>query len=36
MKLIKYAIGRGFTLDVIRQCIDDASIIDDIDGDDTD
>lgn len=36
MKLIKYAMGRGFTLDVIRQCIDDASIIDDIDGDDTD
>ena len=36
MKLINYAMGRGFTLDVIRQCIDDASIIDDIDGDDTD
>ena len=30
IKLIKYAMGRGFTLDLIRQCIDDASIVDDI------
>ncbi len=30
IKLIKYAMGRGFTLDLIRQCIDDASIADDI------
>lgn len=24
MKLIKYALGRGFTLDIIRQCIEGA------------
>ena len=30
IKLIKYAMGRGFTLDLIRQCINDASIVDDI------
>lgn len=36
MKLIKYAMGRGFTLDLIRQCIDDASIVEDINEDDTD
>ena len=22
MKLIKYAIGRGFTMDIIKQCIE--------------
>lgn len=36
IKLIKYAMGRGFTLDLIRQCIDDASIADDINEDDAD
>ena len=30
IKLIRYAMGRGFTLDLIRQGIDDASIADDI------
>ena len=24
MKLIKFALGRGFTMDIIRQCIDGA------------
>ncbi len=33
MKLIKFAMGRGFTLDLIRRCIDDATIFDDIDFD---
>lgn len=33
MKLIKFAMGRGFTLDLIRRCIDDATIVDDIDFD---
>lgn len=36
MKLIKYAVGRGFTLDIIRQCIDDVSIIEDLNENDTD
>lgn len=27
MKLIKYALGRGFTIDIIRQCIDHADEI---------
>ena len=36
MKLIKYAMGRGFTLDLIRQCVDDASIVDDVNEDDAD
>ena len=36
MKLIKYAMGRGFTLDIIRLCIDDVAIVDDIDDNDED
>ena len=36
MKLIKYAMGRGFTLDIIRLCIDDVTIVDDIDDNDED
>ena len=24
MKLIRYAMGRGFTIDIIRKCIDNA------------
>ena len=36
MKLIKYAVGRGFTLDIIRQCIDDVSIIEDLNENDAD
>lgn len=36
MKLIKYAMGRGFTLDLIRQCVDDDSIVDDVNEDDAD
>jgi regulatory protein len=24
IKLIKYALGRGFTMDIIRQCIEGA------------
>ena len=28
MKLIKFALGRGFTFDIIRQCIDDADELD--------
>lgn len=36
MKLIKYAMGRGFTLDIIRQCIDDVSIIEDLNENDAD
>lgn len=31
MKLIKFAIGRGFSLDLIRQCIDDVNNMEDID-----
>jgi hypothetical protein len=27
MKLIKFALGRGFTMDIIRQCIDGAEDI---------
>lgn len=33
-KLIKYALSRGFTFDIIRQCIDDADEHDFDDGDD--
>ena len=29
MKLIKFAMGRGFTIDLIRKCIDDETEIDD-------
>lgn len=32
-KLIKYALSRGFTFDIIRQCIDDADEHDFDDGD---
>ena len=28
MKLIKFALGRGFTFDIIRQCIDNADELD--------
>lgn len=31
VKLIKFAMGRGFTLDLIRKCIDDAPLVDDAD-----
>lgn len=33
MKLIKFAMGRGFTIDLIRQCVDDATMVDDVDFD---
>lgn len=29
MKLIKYALGRGFDMTIIRRCIDDPSLTDD-------
>ena len=29
-------MGRGFTLDIIRLCIDDVTIVDDIDDNDED
>jgi regulatory protein len=28
MKLIKFALGRGFSMDIIKDCIDDATEID--------
>ena len=28
MKVIKYAMSRGFEIDLIRKCIDDADIFD--------
>ena len=31
MKLIKFAMGRGFTMDLIRRCIDEGVV--DSDGD---
>jgi len=31
VKLIKFAMGRGFTIDVIRKCIGDVSVVDDAD-----
>ena len=29
MKTIKYAMSRGFTIDLIRKCVDQADEIDD-------
>ena len=31
MKLIKFAMGRGFTMELIRRCIDEGVV--DVDGD---
>ena len=33
MKLIRFAMGRGFTMDIIRQCLDNDNY-DDIDNED--